>query len=446
MKSQTPKVLHNILGRSMLRHVLDAVAQLCPVETVVVADPELADKLASEGDIRIAVQKIPLGTADAAAVGVDALSSNDGDVLVLNGDVPLLRAASLSSLVDHQRNTPSRLTIATFQAPANTKYGRVDRRNEQIRGIVEAVEDRHDRSAGFEANGGLYCFDLAWLTEHIGNVRVSGSGEYFITSLVEMAARDRSDSESSGAAVASVALPESELLGVDDRARLAQAEAFLRERVIDHHLAAGVTIVDPARTVIEPDVVISADARIEPGCFIRGQTTIGSGTTVGPYSVIENSMIGSDCEILQSWLDQATVADNVRIGPFSRLRPGTVIEQGVFIGNFVETKATTVGRNSQVHHVTYLGDAQLGSNVNVGAGTITCNYDGVSKHRTIIGNDVFVGCDTMLVAPVELGDNSRTGAGAVVTRSVPAGQTVVGVPARDIAVQRRPKVQEEHGR
>ncbi len=236
------------------------------------------------------------------------------------------------------------------------------------------------------------------------------------------------------------------MLGVDDRHRLAQAEAILRRRVIDRHLSAGVTVVDPDRTVIEPSVQIEQDVRIEPGCFLRGRSSIGSGSTIGPYSVIEDSHIGRDCHVVQSWLNETTIGDRVRVGPFSRLRPGTSIDRDVFIGNFVETKATSIGAGSDVHHVSYLGDATLGTNVNIGAGTITCNYDGTDKHRTIIGNDVFVGCDTMLIAPIELADGSRTGAGAVVTRSVPPGRTVVGIPARPIKSTTGSIAQEEHGR
>jgi bifunctional UDP-N-acetylglucosamine pyrophosphorylase/glucosamine-1-phosphate N-acetyltransferase len=221
---------------------------------------------------------------------------------------------------------------------------------------------------------------------------------------------------------------------------------LLRRRILDAHMRAGVTIVDPERTVIEPGVRLCADVTIEPGCFLRGATTIGEGTIIGPYTIIEDSTVGRDCTILQSWVSGTTIGARVRVGPFARLRPGTALDCDVFIGNFVETKATSVGAGSDIHHVAYLGDAVLGTNVNIGAGTITCNYDGVRKHATIIGNDVFVGCDTMLIAPVELGNGSRTGAGAVVTRSVPAGQTVVGVPARTHVTDGRAQSREEHGR
>lgn len=442
MKSRVPKVLHTVLGRSMLGHVLATTEQAGIAHTVVVSDPISAPQIATAVSATVAIQELPLGTADAVAVGVEALPDNCGDVLVLNGDVPLVQASTLRLLTAHHQEAGATITIGTFQAPGDARYGRVERTDGRITRIREAADDQADRSAGFEANGGVYCFDRVWLEKMIGAVHVSRSGEYYVTNLIEMAARE----ENRKARIESVALDESELLGVDDRQRLAQAEALLRRRINARHLMAGVTIVDPERTVIEADVRIAPDVRIEPGCILRGATIVGEGTVVGPYSVIEDSTIGRDCVIMQSWISGADIADRVRVGPFSRLRPGTMVASDVFIGNFVETKATEIGEGSDVHHVTYLGDAILGANVNIGAGTITCNYDGVAKHKTIIGDDVFVGCDTMLVAPVELGARSRTGAGAVVTRSVPAGKTVVGVPARELPRRQQPKLREEHGR
>ena len=442
MKSRTPKVLHKVLGRTMLAHVLASVERLNVNEHIIVTDPASARLLEPVTGASVAIQRLPLGTADAVAAGLDCLKQTGGSVLILNGDVPLVRSESLTRLVERHQAANALLTVGTFSAPGDARYGRVMRRDGRVVGVREAAEDSHDRSAGFEANGGIYCVDVAWLREHVGKVRVSPSGEYYVTALIEMAFRSASDARG----VETVEFEEDELLGVDDRRRLAHAEAILRRRVIEVHLRAGVTIIDPARTVIEPEVRICSDVTIEPGCVLRGSTSIGEGSVIGPYAVIESAVIGRDCTILQSWVEEATIGDRVRVGPFARLRAGTVIDRDVFIGNFVETKATSIGAESDVHHVTYLGDAVLGTNVNIGAGTITCNYDGVEKHRTVIGNDVFVGCDTMLVAPVELGAGSKTGAGAVVTRSVPPGQTVVGIPARPIERPGPAHAQEEHGR
>ncbi|CAN5530732.1 bifunctional UDP-N-acetylglucosamine diphosphorylase/glucosamine-1-phosphate N-acetyltransferase GlmU [soil metagenome] len=426
----------------MLDHVMTTVSYLSPSETVIVADPGVSNCLSSREQVKLSIQKIPLGTADAVAVGLDALDLEEGTVLILNGDVPLVRPESLAAMVDRHRSECAKLTMATFIASDPRKYGRVQRDDGKVIGVIEAADEDRNGMEQIEANGGVYAFDIAWLREHVGKVPVSAAGEYYLTSLIRMLARESADTPF----IATVPFEESELIGVDNRERLAEAESILRHRILTRYMRDGVTIVDPERTVIEADVVIEQDVRIEPGCFIRGPSVIRSGAVIGPYSVIENATVGVDAVILQSWVADAVVGDRVRVGPFARIRPGTSIDPDVHIGNFVETKATTIGAGSRVHHFSYLGDATLGTNVNIGAGTITCNYDGYEKHRTVIGNDVFVGCDTMLVAPVELADGSRTGAGAVVTRSVPAGKTVVGVPARPIERRSSEKSQGEHGR
>ena len=442
MKSRVPKVLHPVLGRSMLDHVRHAVRKTFDGTCVVVVDPQTGQDPALSTSCQLAVQQLPLGTADAVAAGVGELSDCEGPVVVLNGDVPLIRPESLRLLAETHLESNAKLTLTTFQAPPESRYGRVRRRDGAVVGVVEAADDRSDRASSYEANGGIYCFDLAWLKKEIGNVRVSASGEYYLTSLIGMAARISSIETGVGA----VSIDVDELLGVDDRLRLATAERIMRERILKYHMAAGVTVVDPNRTIIEADVRIAPDVRIEAGSILRSGSDIGEGSVIGPYSVIERAKIGRDCVILQSWIEDASLSDRVRVGPFARLRPGTVVAEDVFIGNFVETKQSEIGADSDIHHVSYIGDATLGTNVNIGAGTITCNYDGESKHRTIIGDDVFVGCDTMLVAPVELAAGSRTGAGAVVTKSVPRGQTVVGVPAAPLSNNSRPKPQEDHGR
>ena len=442
MKSRVSKVLHPVLGRTMLDHVRRAVHQAFNGHCIVVVDPATGRDSDLSSTCHLAVQSVPLGTADAVAVGAEALPAIEGAVVVLNGDVPLIRPESLQRIAETHQDSGAKLTLSTFEADPGTRYGRIRRRAGRIVGVVEAAEEEIDRSEGYEANGGVYCFDIGWLREQIGNVRVSASGEYYLTSLIGIAARETTDEPR----VASVLIDVDELLGVDDRLRLANAERILRERVLEFHMSTGVTIVDPSRTIIEYDVEIDPDVRVEPGSILRSGTRVGGGSIIGPYSIVERSEVGRDCVVVQSWVEDARLADRVRVGPFARLRPGTVVADDVFIGNFVETKQSEIGANSDIHHVSYIGDATLGTNVNIGAGTITCNFDGHSKHRTIIGDDVFVGCDTMLVAPVELAARSRTGAGAVVTRSVPRGQTVIGVPARPLSHTSRAKPQEDHGR
>ena len=439
MNSKTPKVFHTIAGLPSVQHVRRAAQILNPRQIIITLDPQTAADYSIDQQMTTAVQAISAGTADAVAAGVDRLDSSVNVVVVLNGDVPLIRPESLRSMVCQHQEHDRAITVATFLPEQPAKYGRIVRHDGNIVAIVEASDDPDRPESGVEANGGVYVFDAQWLRDNIGNVPVSSSGEYYLTSLIELFARQRTDQRDVGA----VCLSEAELLGVDDRVRLAIAEATMRRRLIDQHLVSGVTIVDPDRTVIGADVTIARDARIEPGTFLYGKTTIGEDAVIGPYSVIEDSEIGDGARIIQSWVSGSRVRQRTVIGPFSRIRPETDIGPDVRIGNFVETKATTIGAHSHVHHVSYLGDATLGSRVNIGAGTITCNYDGVAKHPTVIGDDVFVGCDTMLVAPVDLGNGSRTGAGAVVTRSVPPGKTVVGVPARPLE---RAKSKENHGR
>jgi bifunctional UDP-N-acetylglucosamine pyrophosphorylase/glucosamine-1-phosphate N-acetyltransferase len=446
MQSGLPKVLHPILGIPMLGHVLRAVNTLsaCAIALVLDEHYPAIEALMPSGGV-LAIQDMPLGTADAVAVGVRALSTNASHYLVLNGDVPLVSADDLRALVDTGISSGALLTMLTFNASGAERYGRVDRRDGVVVGIVEAPDDKRVAGETFEANGGVYLFDAAWLREHIGKVRVSASGEYYLTSLFALAAR----SSTGGEAIQTISVAPDNVVGVDDRVRLAEAEELMRRRVLTRLMRSGVTIVDPARTIIEPDVIVERDARIEPGSILRGDTRVGSGAVIGPYSVLENSSVGPKAVICHSWLTGAVVGEGVHVGPYSHLRPGTWIASGVHIGNFVETKAAEIGTGARVGHFSYLGDASVGANVNIGAGTITCNYDGERKHRTVIGDDVFVGCDTMLVAPVEIGDGGRTGAGAVVTKSVPPGKTVVGVPARVIGTstdRTNPQWKDQDGR
>ncbi len=446
MKSNLNKVLHPILGIPVISHVLRAVTPLEPRQIVVVTGvdgEEIRSRLS--GEVSFAVQPLPIGTADAVAVGLNVLSPGIDRVLVLNGDVPLIVPADVLGLLSAHLSQQATATIATFPADPTSSYGRLLRKDELVTGLIEAKDDNRTGLPIIEANGGVYVFKRAWLEDTIGNVPVSASGEYYLTSLIGMAARNKDGTTR----IATVEIEPNHLIGVDDRVRLAEAEDIMRRRVLRSLMESGVTITDPGRTIVEPDVQIGPDARIEPGSIIRGFSRVGARTTIGPYSIIEDSTVGADCVLRHSWVTDSVVEDGVHLGPYSHLRPGTEISSGVHIGNFVETKAASIGAGTRIGHFSYVGDARVGRNVNIGAGTITCNFDGLTKHRTVIGDDVFVGSDTMLVAPVELGEGSRTGAGSVVTRSVPPGKTVVGVPARQ-AVAGKPRLSqrenEEHGR
>ena len=282
-----------------------------------------------------------------------------------------------------------------------------------------------------EVNAGIYCFDAGWLRANIGAVPVSRSGEHYLTDLVGMAV-------SAGGHVVVVSAPRAELaLGINDRSDLAAAERILRSEIAERHMSSGVTIVDPSSTFIDVDVEIGADARIEPWTVLSGATVIGSQAVIGPQSQVMDSRIGERTVVWASVVESSSVGEDVQIGPYSHIRPGCEIGPRCRIGNFAELKMTRVGADTQIHHFSYLGDAELGEGVNIGAGAITANFDGTVKHRTTIGDGAFIGVDTLLRAPVSVGPGARTGAGAVVTRDVPAGETVVGMPARRIEMRRR---------
>ncbi|HZS02834.1 MAG TPA: bifunctional UDP-N-acetylglucosamine diphosphorylase/glucosamine-1-phosphate N-acetyltransferase GlmU [Chloroflexota bacterium] len=317
------------------------------------------------------------------------------------------------------------LTLLTMEVPDATGYGRVVRDGAgRVVGLVEEREATPEQRAGREVNVGAYVFDAAWLRASLPRLRRSASGEYYLTDLVALAARE-------GRPLAAVALADpGEGLGVNDRVQLARAEAALRGRLRERLMRAGVTMIDPATVYVDAMVTIGADTVLHPHTFLRGRTRIGAGCEIGPSTQIEDSEIGDGCRVAWSLVEGATLAADVQVGPFAHLRPGARLARGVQIGNYAEVKNSVLHENVEQHHFSYLGDAEVGRDTNVGAGTITCNFDGVNKHRTEIGERVFLGSDTLLVAPVQVGDGSATGSGAVVTRPVPPGKLAVGVPAR----------------
>jgi bifunctional UDP-N-acetylglucosamine pyrophosphorylase/glucosamine-1-phosphate N-acetyltransferase len=295
----------------------------------------------------------------------------------------------------------------------------------RVSGIVEAKDATSDQLEIAEINAGIYAFDAAWLRRRIGDLRPSpATGELYLTDFVRLAYED------GAGATAIVIEDDGRLLGINDRLQLAEAEGDLRAEINERHLLAGVTMQDPSTAYIEPSVELAQDVTLEANVRLRGRTRVGEGTTIGSGSEIVDTVIGRDCRIVASVIESSTVEDEVEIGPFAHVRPGSSIGSRARLGNFAEIKNTRLGEGVQQHHVSYLGDAEVGARTNVGAGTITANYDGARKHRTRIGEGVFLGVDSMLVAPLEIGDGAKTGAGAVVTHDVPAGALVVGVPAR----------------
>ena len=406
MRSRIPKVMHPICGRPMIDWVLGAVAEAGAKHIKVIANPHHAELAAHlDGRAELVYQREPKGTAHALQQ-VPAGELRGRQVLVVNGDSPLLTAASILKVVHAHQEAEAPATIASVEDPTRDD-GRIVR---DANGELEKIVERKDASPELKAsvhefNVGLYLFDGSRLVDELGKVRDdNNAGELYLTDVFL---------QLKPVTVVKLGDPR-EAMGVKDRVRLAQATEVLRKRLLERCMLEGVTIVDPDSTFIDAAVTIGQDTVIEPFTVLKGHTVIGAGCHVGPHAYIEDAKLGdrSDC------------------GPFAKLRPGTEIEEDVHIGSFAELVRTHVGRGSRVPHVSYLGDTDLGEDANIGAGTITANFDGANKNRTEIGDGAFVGVDTMLVAPVKLGKGARTGAGSVVTKDVPDGATAVGVPAR----------------
>lgn len=426
MRSSLPKILHPIAGLPMIEHVVRAVESLHPHQTIMVTGPT-SEALHSEykGRVEFAWQAEPLGTGHAVAAALPKLDPAVEWVAISYGDHPLTDAATLQLLIDDVQRNPPIVTMLAIELDDPGAYARFRFDDGRVVGLVEARDDDRTYEAPVTINSGICCYRRDWLDEHLPRVKISASGEYYLTSLVDVAAAEQHPDP----VRIVVGQPEA-AFGVNNRIELAQAERIIRSRINAGHMLAGVTFVDPQSSYVEADVEIGADTRIEPGSIIRRGSRIGSGCVIGPATVIEGSTIGDRVTIRSSWIESSTIDDDVDVGPYAHLRRGTRIASRAHIGNYVETKSASIGIGTAIGHFSYIGDAEIGNGVNVGAGTITCNFDGVQKHRTTVGDSVFLGSDTLLVAPVEVGEGARTGAGSVVTKAVPPGATVVGVPAR----------------
>lgn len=441
MRSATPKFLHPLAGIPLIEHVVRAAERLRPAQLVITLGPHsqaVRDVIGERAEY--ALQSKALGTANAVACALDKVDASSKYVLVLYADVPLIEAERLAALVELAEREHPLIAALSFDLSEPGSYGRFRFDGERVLGVVEAADDERVYDAPVACNSGIGCFQRAWLAEQLPRIPLSPKGEFYLTDLFAMAAA--SDRH---APIVLVDAPVESVTGVDDRLRLAEVERVLRRRINERWMRSGVTLVDPAQTYIDVDVVIAPDSRIEPGCMLRGKTVVGPRCTLGPATVLEDTVLGNDVAAYSSWLSGAVVGDGVDIGPYAHLRPGTIIEGGVHIGNYVEMKNARIGTGSAVGHFSYLGDAEIGRGVNIGAGTITCNYDGRQKHMTRIGDGAFIGSDTMLIAPVEVGEGSRTGAGSVVNRSVPDGRTVAGVPARVIGPRRASDTSDKGG-
>ncbi len=430
MKSNLPKVLHPVAGRAMIEWpvtVAEGVSSDKPLVVVGYGREQVTKQL---GDRCIyAVQEELLGTGHAVMQAQGALEGTTDIVLVLYGDMPMLRAETLQNLLNRfverkGADASTAFAMLTIVRDDPQGFGRIvrDARGE-VAAIVEEVDCTPEQAAIRELNPGIYCFDAAWLWSALPLLQKSKKGEYYLTDMVSIA---RSQDKS----VLTIQVDASETDGINTRVQLAHAEAALRRRILEAHMLAGVTILDPESTYIDADVRIGMDTRLLPGTMLQGKTSIGANCLIGPNAQIVDSTIGDGCKVNASVLEEARMDAGARIGPFGHLRAGAHLGEGVHMGNFGEVKNSYLAPGVHMGHFSYVGDAQIGEHTNIGAGTITCNYDGVRKNKTIVGKDVFIGSDSLLVAPVTLGDGARTGAGSVVTRDVPAGALVYGVPAK----------------
>lgn len=435
MQSRLPKPLHPLCGQELIRYPVELLRGLGVSPILVAVSPANAAAIGNLlGDgVDYVVQPTAAGTGDAAARAVAALDEKAARVIILGGDSPLLRAASLQQLTAQHLSADNVMTLLTAEGMFAADLGRVVRDDAgRIGDLVEAAEENRADYSPAEVNGGVYCFDRAWLAAALESLETRPNGEKYLTDLVRIGA-GRGDR----IAAMPSAEPE-EIFGVNDRAQLAQVEAIRRWQICEQWLKAGVTIQDPASVFIDAAVSIGMDTVIRPNTMLLGNTRIGADCEIGPNSVIRDSQIGAGCRVTASMLEQAVMETGADVGPFSHLRPGTRLAAGVHLGNFVEVKESKIGPGTLAGHFCYLGDAEIGAGVNIGAGAVTCNFDGQEKHTTVIGDHAFIGCDTMLVAPVTVGAGAATGAGAVVTRDVPAALLAVGVPARIRARQPRP--------
>ncbi len=430
MRSRLPKLLHPLCGRPMLAYVLDAALAATGGRPVVVYSPataQIREVFAEVADF--ALQDEPRGTGDAVRAALAALPelrAEATELLVLNGDVPRLEAELLGALLEQRRAIGAPVALVSVATDEPGSLGRIVRGPDgSIERIVEARDATEDELEIGEINAGLYAFELDWLRRRLPTVTPSAAtGELYLTDLVGLARQD-------GLPVTSIVVEDDgRLLGINDRLQLAEAEGELRAELITGHLLAGVTMEDPSTVYLDASVELASDVTLEPHVVLRGRTRVGAGTLIGSGSRLVDALIGRDCRIVSSVIESSEVGDEVTVGPFAHLRPGSVVGARSQIGNYAEIKNSRLGVEVRQHHMSYLGDAEVGAGTNVGAGTITANYDGRRKHRTRIGERVFLGVDTMIVAPADIGDGAKTGAGAVVTHDVPAGKLVVGVPAR----------------
>ena len=423
MKSALPKVLHRVGGKSMLQHVLDAANKAGSEKNIVVVGfggQTVKEAIGSQAEF--VVQEEQLGTGHAVMQAEQLLKEFDGTVMVLCGDTPLLQGDLIAKLYNEHKQAGAKATVLTAKMPDATGYGRIIRTaNGAVRKIVEQKDASAEELLVDEVNSGIYCFECAALFESLAKLNCNNAqGEYYLTDVLEILGKENEK------VWAVIADDYEQTLGINSRVQLAGAEHILRRRKTIELMDQGVTIMDPASTFVDMQVTVGKDTIIYPFTWLEGSTTIGESCEIGPNSRFMDTTIGNNVTAHFSYAHECVIADDVIMGPYVHLRPATKIAKGVKIGNFVEVKNSTVGEGSKLPHLSYIGDTDIGSGVNMGCGTITVNYDGKHKFRSTIEDDAFVGCNSNLVSPVTIGKGAYVGAGSTITKDVPPAALGIG--------------------
>ncbi|AEB74827.1 bifunctional N-acetylglucosamine-1-phosphate uridyltransferase/glucosamine-1-phosphate acetyltransferase [Clostridium botulinum] len=422
MKSTLPKVLHKVSGKEMINQVIDTLrkSDIQDIDLVIGNGAEEVKKATEDRKVMYSIQSEQLGTGHALMCAKDFLEGKDGVVAVFTGDAPLITSKTVKDLIEFHNKGEFKATILTALVNNPFGYGRIIRDNSgEVKKIVEHKDCTSDELKVNEINSGMYCFDIKELLNNLDKLQNNNSqGEYYLTDIIELL-------KEKGCKVGAISVDSDEIRGVNSRVQLAEAEEILRLRINNMHMENGVTLIDPKNTYIGSDVVIEEETVIYPGNVIEGNTVIKKGCILYPNSRIKDSVIESKVEIQSSVILESHVGKNTTVGPFAYIRPESNIGEGARIGDFVEIKKSTIGNGTKVSHLTYIGDAEVGSDCNFGCGTVVVNYDGKTKNKTIIGDNSFIGCNTNLVSPVEVEDNTYIAAGSTITKKVEAGDLAI---------------------
>lgn len=421
INSNLPKVLHKVCGKEMVNHVIDTLRKtnVDDINVIIGKGAELVKTNTESRVVTYSMQEEQLGTGHAVKCAVDFLKGKKGTVAVFCGDAPLIKEDTINRMFDEHLINENSATILTSILDDATGYGRIIRSGDEVLKIVEHKDCNEEELKVKEMNAGVYCFDIKSLLESLEKLSNSNAqGEYYLTDVIGILKEENHR-------VGAVITDYEETMGVNSRVQLSQVEAILRNRINTKHMENGITLIDPSSTYIGADVQIGKDTIIYPGNVIEGNTIIGENCILYPNSRINNSVIENNVEIQSSVILQSRIGNNTTVGPFAYIRPESVIGNDVRVGDFVEIKKSIIGDNTKVSHLTYIGDAEVGENCNFGCGTVTVNYDGKNKNKTIIGNNSFIGCNTNLISPVTVEDNTYIAAGSTITNDVKEGELAV---------------------